>query len=81
MLPTMLGCVTQRKFPPDPLSAVVTLAPGAIVAIGRPSLITSTCESPVEFLQVIDPPLGTCTGLGLNAPLPDELTMLTVLLV
>ena len=55
MLPTMLGWLVQRKFPPDPLSAVVTLAPGAIVAIGRPSLITSACESPVEFLQVIDP--------------------------
>jgi hypothetical protein len=79
MLPTMLGWFVQRKFPPDPLSVVVTLAPGAMVAIGLPSLITSTCESPVEFLQVIDPPLGTCTGFGLNAPLPEELTMLTVL--
>lgn len=81
MLPTMLGCVVQRKLPPAPLSVVVTLAPGARVAIGRPSLMTSTCGSPVEFLQVIDPPLGTSTGLGLNAPLPVELTMLTVVLV
>jgi hypothetical protein len=43
--------------------------------------MTSTCEFPVEFVQVIDPPLGTSTGLGLNAPLPAELTMLTVLAV
>ena len=46
-----------------------------------PSFMTSTCEFPVEFVQVIDPPLGTSTGLGLNAPLPAELTMLTVLAV
>jgi hypothetical protein len=59
MLPTMLGWLVQRKFPPDPLSVVVTLALGATVAIGLPSFITSACESPVEFLQVIDPPLGT----------------------
>lgn len=51
------------------------------MAIDLPSFMTSTCEFPVEFLQVIEPPLGTSTGLGLNAPLPDELTMLTVVLV
>jgi hypothetical protein len=43
--------------------------------------MTSTWEFPVELVQVIDPPLGTSTGLGLNAPLPAELTMLTVLAV
>ena len=49
--------------------------------MGVPSFMISTCDAPLEFLHVIDPPLGTSTGFGLNAPLPDELTMLTVVLV
>jgi hypothetical protein len=73
----MLGCVVHRKSPPAP-TVVVAVAPGASVAIGVPSFMTSTCGFAVEFVQRIDPPLGTWTGLGLNAPLPEELTMLTV---
>src|SRR5688572_10371266 len=49
--------------------------------MGVPLFITSTCVSLVRFLQTMASPLRACTGLGLNAPLPAELTMLTVVLV
>jgi hypothetical protein len=49
--------------------------------MGVPSFITSTCVSLVAFLHTMDPPLGACTGLGLNAPLPAELTMFTVVVI
>ena len=57
------------------------LAPGATVPMDLPSLIMRVCTSLVEFLQTIVPPLGTCTGLGLNAFAPAELMMFTVVLV
>jgi hypothetical protein len=42
--------------------------------------MTSTCPTLVAFLQTIVPPPGTWAGFGLNAPLPEELTMLIVVL-
>jgi len=56
---------------------MVTLAPGATVPIDRPSFITSTWLTDVLFVHTILPEVA-CTGFGLNAPLPEELTMLTV---
>ena len=49
--------------------------------MGVPLFITSTCVSLVAFLHTIASPSSACTGLGLNAPFPAELTMFTVLLV
>jgi hypothetical protein len=51
------------------------------VPIGAPSFITSTWGTLVSFLHTIVPPAGTCTGFGLNAPLPADPTMLTAVLV
>jgi hypothetical protein len=56
---------------------MVTLAPGLTVPIDRPSFITSTWLTDVLFVHTMLPVVA-CTGLGLNAPLPEELTMLTV---
>jgi hypothetical protein len=56
---------------------MVTLAPGLTVPIDRPSFITSTWVTDVSFFHTMLPVVA-CTGLGLNAPLPAELTMLTV---
>ena len=54
------------------------LAPAPIVPIAAPSFMTSTCEAFVVFRHSMVPPAGTWTGFGLNAPLPEEETMVMV---
>jgi hypothetical protein len=82
MLPTIDEWMVQWKFAIDPFIVSELLAPGArSPKSADPSSSTTWCIVVSLFLKTSVFPAVTITGLGENALLPAEPTMLTVTVV